>query len=243
MEWYEVAFDSLYPLLYEHRNIEEAEAVIERFHELFHDKDPILDLACGNGRYLEALSRKGHRVFGLDLSHYLLRMCLDSWGHGGEIAQGDMRRIPVIDESFGAVINMFTSFGYFSKDTDNLLVSKEVFRVLEPGGVFLFDYINTGKLAVDFLEETERISGQFQIKEKRRIEDYGKYLVKDVLAVNIQSGRKEKLEERLRLYTRDELVIMFESVGFKIDNIFGGYDGSPFVDGVSDRVMIVAKKG
>jgi len=157
MEWYEVAFDSLYPVIYEHRNIEEAEAVVERFAPLFNRSEPLLDLACGNGRYLECFARRGFEVCGLDLSHYLLRMCLDSWGHAGEILQADMRRLPLTDRSVGTVINMFTSFGYFSKDTDNLLVSKEVYRVLKPNGRFLFDFINAQKITADLLVSCQEI--------------------------------------------------------------------------------------
>ena len=242
MEWYEVAFDSLYPVIYEHRNIEEAEAVVEKFLPLFDRAQPILDLACGNGRYLESFARRGYQVYGLDLSHYLLQMCLDSWGHAGEIFQGDMRRIPLADRSIGAVINMFTSFGYFSTDTDNLLVSKEVFRVLKQGGRFLFDFINAHKITSDLLEETERESGRYKIHEKRKIDGFGKYLVKNVEVTNLQSGKTDRIKEQLRLYSKDELVIMFESVGFKTETIYGGYHQEPFVDGVSDRVILISKK-
>lgn len=242
MEWYEVAFDNLYPVIYEHRNIEEAEAVVEKLLPLFNKTESILDLACGNGRYLECFARRGYQVYGLDLSHYLLRMCLDSWGHAGEIFQGDMRRIPLASRAVGSVINMFTSFGYFSTDTDNLLVSKEVFRVLKPGGRFLFDFINAQKVASNLLQETERESGRYKIHEKRKIDDIGKYLIKNVEVTNLQSGKTDRIEEQLRLYSKDELVIMFESVGFKIEIIYGGYQLEPFVDGVSERVIIVAKK-
>jgi ubiquinone/menaquinone biosynthesis C-methylase UbiE len=242
MEWYEVAFDSLYPVIYEHRDFEEAETVVNNFAHVFEGKDPILDLACGNGRYIEALSTIGHRVYGLDLSHYLLRMSLDSWGHHGKIVQGDMRRIPMREKSVGAVINMFTSFGYFSTDTDNLVVFKEVYRILAQDGVFLFDFLNAEKIASSHLSETERSSSNYRIKEKKRTENYGKYLVKEIQATNQQTGHTEECKERLRLYSLDELIIMFESVGFKIGNVFGGYDHNPFMKGVSERVIIVSRK-
>ena len=242
MEWYDVAFDSLYPVIYEHRNIEEAEAVVEKFLPLFERSGPILDLACGNGRYLECFTRRGYEVYGLDLSHYLLLMCLDSWGHAGEIIQGDMRRIPLADRSIGTVINMFTSFGYFSTDTDNLRVSQEVFRVLKPGGLFLFDFINAQRISSDFLKETVRESDRYKIHEKRKIDGYGKYLSKKVVVTHRQSGKIDLIEEQLRLYSKDELVIMFESVGFKIETIYGGYQQDPFIDGLSDRVIIISKK-
>ena len=73
MEWYEVAFDRLYPIIYSHRDVDEASKVIGKFEDLFFEKTPILDLASGNGRYVEALQRRGHTCFGLDLSHYLLQ--------------------------------------------------------------------------------------------------------------------------------------------------------------------------
>ncbi len=242
MEWYEAAFDSLYPVIYDHRDIEEAAAVIESFGDFFAGREPVLDLACGSGRYLECLSKRGYQVYGLDLSHYLLRMCMDSWGHAGKVVQADMRRLPFLGESMGAVINMFTSFGYFSRDTDNLLVFKEIFRILKRGGVFLFDFINARRIASSLLEESQRISGGYRIIEKRRIEGYGKYLVKDIQVTNLQSGQKANLEERLRLYAREELLIMFESVGLKVIDIFGDYDRNPFLEGVSERVIAVSLK-
>jgi len=242
MEWYEVAFDSLYPVIYEHRNLEEAEMVVENYAHVFRDKDPILDLACGNGRYIQALSARGYRVYGLDLSHYLLRMSLERWGHYGKIVQGDMRHIPFRSGSIGCVLNMFTSFGYFSTDMDNLLVFKEVFRILQHDGVFLFDFINAEKIESSLLSETERLASDYRVKEKRRTENFGKYLVKDIHATNLQTGHSEECKERLRLYSLDELTIMFKSVGFAIEQVFGGYDHNPFTEGVSERIIIVSRK-
>ena len=176
MEWYEAAFDRLYPVLYSHRDSAEAEQALDTFGHLFEGASPVLDLASGDGRYLEALLKRGVHAYGLDLSHYLLSRSVDEWGHGGRVAQGDMRHLPFFDRTFGGVLNMFTSFGYFSVDTDNLLVFREVHRVLRPGGVFLFDYINAEKITSGLLEETQRESGGYEIREKRTIEEHGKYL-------------------------------------------------------------------
>ncbi len=242
MEWYEAAFDQMYPILYGHRNLDEALAVIDEYGDLFTGKSPVLDLASGNGRYLEALLRKGFDAVGLDLSHYLLRNSVEEWGHSGRLVQADMRVLPIADESVGGVLNMFTSFGYFLADTDNLVVLREVHRILQPGGVFLLDFINAARVSAQLLEETRRESGGFDIHEKRRIETHGKYLVKDASLVNSATGQREKIVERLRLYTRGELVVMLESAGLKIRAIYGDYLRNPFVDGVSERVIVVSEK-
>lgn len=242
MEWYEAAFDRMYPVLYEYRDVEEAMSVVEVFGDLFADKTPILDLASGGGRYLESLVRQGFDAYGLDLSHYLLRRSVVEWGHSGRLVQGDMRHLPFVDGSLGGVWNMFTSFGYFSADTDNLLVFKEVARVLEPGGRFLFDFINSKWIARDLLEESSRRSGEYEIVEKRSLESHGKYLVKHASVTDGRTGKRERVEERLRLYTREDLIIMFESVGLTIEETYGDYSRNPFLEGVSERVVVVARK-
>jgi len=242
MEWYEAAFDRMYPVLYEYRDVEEAMSVVGAFGDLFVDKTPILDLASGGGRYLEALIRQGFDAYGLDLSHYLLRRSVEEWGHSGRLVQGDMRHIPFVDGSLGGVWNMFTSFGYFSADTDNLLVFKEVARVLQPGGRFLFDFINSKWIARDLLEESTRRSGEYEIVEKRKLESHGKYLVKHASITDARTGKREIVDERLRLYAREDLIIMFESVGLTVEETYGDYSRNPFVEGVSERVVVVARK-
>jgi SAM-dependent methyltransferase len=242
MEWYEAAFDRFYPVVYGHRDEEEAERVVDSFEGKAALEEPILDLACGGGRYMSAYAKRGKTIFGLDLSHYLLACCADRFGFADSIVQGDMRRLPFRSSSVGSVINMFTSFGYFSHDTDNLMVLTEVHRVLIPGGRLLFDYLNVGRIAGRLVENTVRRSGDFVLVEKRRLDDKLHYLKKDIEIRNVREGTVKKLEERLRLYSVDELVSMFETMGFALLERFGDYDGNPFVEGVSDRVILLAEK-
>lgn len=242
MEWYEKAFDRFYPILYRHRDDGEAGRVFATFGDRFAGKSPILDLASGEGRYLEALLSAGYDAFGLDLSLYLLQRSLERPRQRGRVLQGDMRALPFADGAFGGVINMFTSFGYFSVDTDNLLVFREVHRVLRPGGIFLFDFINAEKISQALLDETQRQSGGYDIHERRKVTGYGKYLVKHIDIRHSDTGEHETFEERLRLYTRDDLRSMFNGAGMRVTEVFGDYEGNEFVAGVSERVIVVAER-
>ncbi|MDH3217388.1 MAG: class I SAM-dependent methyltransferase [Candidatus Krumholzibacteria bacterium] len=242
MEWYEAAFDRFYTVMYSHRDTKEAALAIETFGHFLQGKSPVLDLASGNGRYLQTLLDAGHEAYGLDLSHYLLRSSVQQWGHEGRIVQGDMRQLPFAHGSFGSAINMFTSFGYFSVDTDNLLVFREVHRVLKPSGVFLFDFINATRISAKLLDETRRQSMGFDIHERRVVEGHGKYLVKHAKISDLETKKTESIEERLRLYSKKDLLLMFGSVGFQVIDIFGDYHGNAFVSGVSDRLIIVCEK-
>jgi SAM-dependent methyltransferase len=242
MEWYEAAFDRYYPILYSHRDEDEATTALTTFASYLDGKSPVLDLASGGGRYLEALIRSGHDAYGLDLSHYLLADSVARFGHTGRVIQADMRRLPFADGALGGVLNMFTSFGYFSADTDNLLVFREVQRVLRPAGVFLFDFINAEKISQSLLEETRRESAGYDIHERRRITEHGKYLVKHVSLTHGETGERESFDERLRLYTRSDLQTMFACTGMRIVDEFGDYEGNEFVRGVSERVIVIAER-
>ena len=74
-------------------------------------------------------------MVGYDLSETLLtvaRQEADRRWFPIEFVQGDMRSLPY-DTEFDAVINYFTSFGYFD-DLDNARVVQQVARALKPEG-------------------------------------------------------------------------------------------------------------
>lgn len=103
----------------------------------------VLDLACGTGRHSVLLARRGAFVIGVDKTDAYLKVarraarglpnCL--------FARGDMRRLPFNGE-FDAAMNVWTSFGYFDKESDDLKALKGVARALKPGGLFLIDLLD-----------------------------------------------------------------------------------------------------
>jgi SAM-dependent methyltransferase len=241
VEWYEIAFDRMYPILYPHRNDEEAELVLDAFGDLIARRDPVLDLACGNGRYMLSADRRGIRVWGVDLSEFLLGEAADR-GLSGRLVRADMRRLPFGDQTFAAVLNMFTSFGYFGADMDNLLVFREISRILRPGGMLLFDYINSVRARTMVLEDTTREMDGWVVRENRSLASEGRFLIKAVAAQNISNGEMIAYEERIRLYTREELTTMLESVYLVVSGVFGDYDRSDFDEASSERIIMICEK-
>jgi SAM-dependent methyltransferase len=235
-EWYEVAFDRLYPLLYRHRDETEAVRAAETFAPMLTGPGPVLDLACGAGRHMAAFGARGLDMVGLDLSPFLLREAAGDPGPlAGRLVRGDMRVLPFHECSFGAVINMFTSFGYFD-DADNQRVLDEVARVLRPGGWFLMDFMNARRVQSSGLARTVREVDGYTIEEDRSVSDDGRYLVKDV---RVAGGGEESLSyaERVRLLDPDDLAAMVAVAGLELHQRFGGYDGVRFDPAVHDRVI------
>ena len=103
----------------------------------------ILDLACGTGRHAVLLAKRGAFVVGVDKTDaYLKEARSAARGLSNCLfARGDMRRLPFKGE-FDAAINLWTSFGYFDKASDDLKVLKAVARALKPGSLFLIDLLD-----------------------------------------------------------------------------------------------------
>lgn len=103
----------------------------------------VLDLACGAGRHSVLLARRGAFVVGVDkTAAYLKEARRAARGLGNCLfARGDMHRLSFQGE-FDAALNLWTSFGYFAKPSDDIVALKGVARALKPGGLFLIDLID-----------------------------------------------------------------------------------------------------
>ncbi len=243
MEWYKVAFGDIYPLVYPHRDDHEASRVAQSLAPLLGGRSPVIDVACGNGRYMAAFARAGMHVYGVDLSPYLLADAVASRSLRGCVVLADMRSLPLRDGAAGAVINMFTSFAYFETDADNVRVMHEASRVIAPGGIFLMDFLNARVLEREIGDgrpSTRRERGA-TIEERREIVEGGRVLVK---RVQVRGEGREPLDysERLRLYRDDDLVAMAEGAGLVRTALFGDYRLAPFEPCSSPRVILVCEK-
>ncbi|MBK7936250.1 MAG: class I SAM-dependent methyltransferase [Lewinellaceae bacterium] len=90
-----------------------------------------LDLACGTGRLL------GLADTGLDLSPQMLAEARNKYPEKNLLA-GDATRMPFPDQSFDAVFSLHFVMHLAPEQTRPVLA--EVWRVLRPGGRFVFDF-------------------------------------------------------------------------------------------------------
>ncbi|MFZ4785712.1 MAG: class I SAM-dependent methyltransferase [Flavobacteriales bacterium] len=239
-DWFESWFDSpYYKMLYSHRSASEAELFIINL--LAHIQLPpgshVLDLACGRGRHSLQMHKAGYNVLGIDLSKESIAeaKALSQPGLTFEVA--DMRYFE-LNQQFDAVMNLFTSFGYFDEMADNTLVLQRIHNHVKTNGLFIMDFFNAVWVQEQMVEKQEIQREHISFHISKHIED-------DIMMKSIDfsdNGKEYHFEEHVRLIKPNTLKTMIEEAGFNIVRTFGNYSMSDFDEHSSDRIIIIATK-
>lgn len=247
--WWISAFDRRYLRIYAHRDEAEADGRANdliRLLDLAAD-DRVLDVACGEGRYARALATRGIRVTGVDISRDLLAEAKERspiLPGSPQYVHRDMRRLP-FQGQFDGAISMFTSFGYFDDDDQDLATFRGVARSLVPGGRFVLDFMNDAKVRSTLVPEETRRVDSMNVTIRRWIDEdasSGPRVEKRVEGVSAHTGLVEiEVYESVRLYTPTEVDALLEKAGFEtVGERLGDVDGAPF-DALADRLVRVAR--
>jgi ubiquinone/menaquinone biosynthesis C-methylase UbiE len=186
----------------------------------------ILDCPVGFGRHALVLTEAGYRVTGLERSETQLAEAERRRGDGEwpRLVRGDYRRLPFGDESFDAVLNLFTSLGYLDREGD-VGVLREFRRVLRPGGALVVETMHRDRLARVFLpRQWDRLpDGSLFLQEQET--DWVAGTVSTLHLIVTPDG--ERIERRFvhHGYTATELVGLLEEAGFEDAECFSDWAG------------------
>jgi ubiquinone/menaquinone biosynthesis C-methylase UbiE len=173
-----------------------------------------LDCPCGIGRIAIPLARKGIKVTGVDITTSYLDELADRAQKGNiniELVNCDMRRIS-FNSKFDAAANIWTSFGFFEKDSDNMLVLKRLCDALKPGGRFLLHVVNRDWVVANFKARGWYWAKNTKIVEERNF-DYSKS-INYCTWYFIEDGEEKIFNISIRMYSYHEIIAMFKKAGF-----------------------------
>ena len=238
--WFASWFDSPhYHILYKHRDYKEAEFFLKNLTDFLRPKksDKILDLACGSGRHSIFLNSLGFDVTGVDLSPNSIETANKSKNDRLKFDVHDMREV-YQEEGFDFVFNMFTSFGYFDSNEENIKMIQSIEQTLKPEGVFVLDFFNANRVKRELVkQETKEIDGvQFELT--RELVD-GK-IIKHIEFT--EQNERFSFREEVQAIDLEEFQQLFSPSGLKIIATFGDYSLNEFSHQNSERLILIAKK-
>ncbi len=216
--WYKNWFNQDYLNLYSKRGELEGEKEVESIIQLLSLKgsEKVIDLGCGAGRHCHAFARLGFDITGLDQSKELIEIAKEG---PGKFIHDDILSFSMPD-TFDLALSLFTSFGYFRKDDDNLKLLSKAQESLKVGGTYFLEYLHPFSVRKNLVHAETLIVDQEIVTITRQIED--DIVVKRILF----PGRS--YEERVKLYSRHQIEKMLSQVGLEIQNVWNDYQGNPF---------------
>ncbi|MCZ2085447.1 MAG: class I SAM-dependent methyltransferase [Flavobacteriales bacterium] len=244
MAWFETWFDTpYYHILYKDRDFAEAENFITLLINYLNiQKDSkIIDLACGKGRHSVFLNKLGYKVLGLDLSQQSIEHNKQFENSDLKFEVHDMRDEiypELLTEKADAVLNLFTSFGYFEDENDDRKVFHSISNTLKDDGYFVLDFLNAKWVENTLIKEETITKEEIDFFIKKKIENQN--IIKDIYFND--DGKEHHFFEKVKLHTLEEINDYAVEFGFERVQIFGDYHLNEFDLETSPRCINVFKK-
>lgn len=236
--WFASWFDTpYYHILYKDRDDKEAQIFMDNIINYLNlpEEAKILDLACGKGRHSIYLNEMGFDVTGADLSENSIAEAKKFENDKLHFEVHDMRE--KCTEKYDAILNLFTSFGYFENEGDNLKTLKSIHESLTEYGFAVIDFMNVYTVIENLVpSEVKSVDGiSFHIQ--RKVVDG--FILKEIDFED--KGQKFHFTEKVRALTLEDFEKMMEEAGIYLLDTFGDYKLKKFYKNESERLIMLFK--
>jgi SAM-dependent methyltransferase len=201
----------------------------------------VLDLCCGPGRHSVALAAVCQDR-AVDRTRFLLEHARARAAQANlsvEFVLEDMRRFSR-PATFDLIINLFTSFGYFEDQADDVRVLEIVRENLRPSGVFVLEMVSKERLAREFQATTSRElpNGDVLFERHEIVDDWTRVRNRWTL---IRAGDTRTFEFTHRIYSGQEMKDLLTKAGLAGARVYGDLDGNSYGFG-AQRLIAVARR-
>ena len=195
----------------------------------------VLDIGTGIGRHASLLAPHGYTVTAIDVDEPALAEARRRAPANVTFKRHDMRELRTLAGSFSAVLNLWSSFGLFDRET-NVDVLRAMTAKLRPRGRLVLDVFNRA-----FFEPRQ---GPWQfVKGGRAITEH-KTIVGRRLAVRLHYGDEGADDEAFEweVYTPDELSRLAEAFGLSRLLVCSNYDERTDASASVPRMQLVFER-
>ena len=234
--WYSSWFDTpYYHILYRDRGYEEAEGFMINLMSFLNLKQgaSVLDLACGKGRHSIFLNKLGFNVTGVDLSKHSITFAKKFENEKLHFQVHDMCQ--PMDKKFDAVLNLFTSFGYFDREQDNLATIRAIKQEIKQNGYGVIDFMNVEKVLKNLVSAEEKEVRGVTFRLRRFYRDG--FILKNIQFED--EGETFNYTEKVKALTLLDFKAYFKKAEINLLHTFGSYDFEEFKKDTSDRLILI----
>ncbi|NLP58135.1 bifunctional 2-polyprenyl-6-hydroxyphenol methylase/3-demethylubiquinol 3-O-methyltransferase UbiG [Lutibacter sp. B1] len=235
-DWFASWFDTCYyHILYKHRDYTEAQEFMQNLISFLNLKkgDLLLDLACGKGRHSIYLNSLGFNVVGADLSKNSIQFAKQFENDTLKFVEHDMR--DPFKTKFNAILNLFTSFGFFEDDTEDIAILQNIKNGLKPNGIAVIDFLNVKNVIANLIPEEVQTIDNITFNIKRYVKNG--FIIKEINFDD--NGKHHTYFEKVKCLNLSKINSYVKAVGFRIKHTFGNYYLDEFNEETSDRLILI----
>ncbi|WP_077618876.1 class I SAM-dependent DNA methyltransferase [Bacillus sinesaloumensis] len=207
----------------------------------------VLDIGCGTGEIAIQLAKEGYEVVGVDLSEDMLAVANNKAIEAGvsvEFYQQDMVEISGF-APFDIVLIFCDSLNYLQTEEDVQRTLQNVYELVFPDGIFLFDVHSVHKMDSIFLdgpfvssdENVSFIWNCFAGAHRHSVEHELSFFVKN--EHNDDYARFDEFHEQ-RTFPIETYRTWLEEIGFNVQEIIADFTEVP--QETSERILFTVTK-
>ncbi|MCB2212749.1 class I SAM-dependent methyltransferase [bacterium] len=211
----------------------------------------VLDLACGTGHHSLMFRKWGCDVIAYDASQALLdvaRANVSDDDDGIQFVQGTFDELPVkVDGPLDAILCLGNSIPHLQSREELGQLFRDVFALLKPGGVFVFQNRNYDRLLKTrerfLLPTTHRSSGHEQLYFRFNDFEGDKVRFNIVHFRQVNEGWVHDVySTELSPWIHNDLAAELKAAGFAANDFYGDFSGTPFDAETSPDIVGLARK-
>lgn len=202
------------------------------------EAENLLELACGTGTIALSLEELDcYKITATDASEDMIRIAKNKAlkvNSGIEFKTMNFLNLQ-LEKKFDVVYMVFDSINYLHNEEDILKLHKEIKKVLNPDGIFIYDFTTprNSRKAIKFLNnEVKYVKNRFRYQRESSFDPVSK-IHTNIFQIELKNGEDgntvEKYEEKhqQKIYSQSEIEALIKKTDFTILQAYDGFELKP----------------